>query len=648
MSSPKSEDERESRRPSSRGHPVQTILWIEDLVRPTTIWPWGMFDLAREPILQGCRVDMVAPLGSGKCPIAPEFDPVGFRALIPRPPDDAPWRWLFRRIPDEAFARVDRAVPDGAVVISFEMPPWLSELCDRRGIPYLDFRVSPIRFCRDLYLAVRTNAPALHARLIGEAVTEDEIRLEAGMLAASIRMHQGCLDEQDRYPVDLDGVTVFVGQAPYDTSIIDDFDRPLRTDDYADRIRTLVEGRTLLHKPHPMAPWFADEERRSLAAIVGVDVRNCPQNAYQILGTRDDVHLIGISSGMLQEARYFGKTAHTLFRPFVPVAPPRDPHGEGTYLQVRFDKFLAPGFWHRLLTPALAAPRVEAISPFQANHLRETSTFWWDYSKVMTWQRPQWIEAFERSGGGLLRARIERLEAELAVDFAPPTRHGPENVPHHEFRLDSGERQGAADFSSIRADYRFRYEWAHDRIPAGGFGLDAFCGSGFGTWMLSTSRSVWGIDDSSQAIRCAERRYAGARTRFSVGCFPFELPPGRFDFVVSLGSIERVADGEAFFAMLARSLAPGGWLAYSVPCEDVFPHSIMRNPFHHRHYTFEDARGLATLRGLEIVDWAGQDVHGVHPDGRLQPLGDESAMRLKPGIVGQFVVFLTRRSPECH
>jgi hypothetical protein len=27
------------------------ILWIEDILRPTTIWPWGMFDLAREPIM---------------------------------------------------------------------------------------------------------------------------------------------------------------------------------------------------------------------------------------------------------------------------------------------------------------------------------------------------------------------------------------------------------------------------------------------------------------------------------------------------------------------------------------------------------------------------------------------------------------------
>jgi predicted TPR repeat methyltransferase len=36
---------------------------------------------------------------------------------------------------------------------------------------------------------------------------------------------------------------------------------------------------------------------------------------------------------------------------------------------------------------------------------------WWDYAKVKVWQKSLWIEGFERSGGGLLRQRIEALEA---------------------------------------------------------------------------------------------------------------------------------------------------------------------------------------------------------------------------------------------
>jgi hypothetical protein len=38
---------------------------------------------------------------------------------------------------------------------------------------------------------------------------------------------------------------------------------------------------------------------------------------------------------------------------------------------------------------------------------------WWDYSKYLVWQRPLWIEAFERSGGGALRARQQEIDSRL-------------------------------------------------------------------------------------------------------------------------------------------------------------------------------------------------------------------------------------------
>jgi len=72
--------------------------------------------------------------------------------------------------------------------------------------------------------------------------------------------------------------------------------------------------------------------------------------------------------------------------------------------------FVSPGFWHRLLTPEKMPPVIDELPVIHPNHMREISDHWWDYSKAMIWQRSLWIEAFERSGGGLLRERIERLE----------------------------------------------------------------------------------------------------------------------------------------------------------------------------------------------------------------------------------------------
>lgn len=391
-------------------NPNLQIVWIEDLLRPSAEWLRGYCDLLREPILQGCGLRLGEPAGTGKASSLRGFDPEVFRSLVPPPSSAEPWAWQFREIPGRALEYLDSAIADDALVLSFEMPPWLSRLCERRGIAFLDIQCSPLKFGRDLYIAIRTGVAEYQARIAEARVRDEEIRLEAGTLIASIRMQQARFDAEGRYPLELDGSLIFIGQAPFDSSVVGDDGRPLRCGDYAERVLALSKNRRLLYKPHPMAPWFADEERRALEAIAGKNVPVCLHNAYQILCTADVVELAAISSGLLQEASYFGKRAHMLFRPRVPLAAPGYSADRSTFQQVHFDDFVSPGFWHRLLTPGREPPIVNKLPAKQANQMRETVDFWWDYAKVMTWQRTLWLEAFERSGGGLLRSRIENLE----------------------------------------------------------------------------------------------------------------------------------------------------------------------------------------------------------------------------------------------
>lgn len=210
----------------------------------------------------------------------------------------------------------------------------------------------------------------------------------------------------------------------------------------------------------------------------------------------------------------------------------------------------------------------------------------------------------------------------------------------HDLSLLSGERQVATEFSAIRADHRYRYEWADARIPAGGFGLDAFCGNGYGygTWLLSQRHVLLGIDGSAEAIRLAEVHYRTPRTFFATEYYPFDLPTQAFDFVVSLESVEHVADGEGFFKQLAESLKPGGQLIFSTPCEDQLPLAMTGNHFHFKHYGLAETLALANLHGLRLQEWAGQNTYSMLPDGRQGPLLPESDMGLMPGPAGQFTV----------
>lgn len=241
----------------------------------------------------------------------------------------------------------------------------------------------------------------------------EELRLEAALLAANVRMHRRHLEEARDYRFDdLDGCLLFVGQAPYDASLLAPDGRSLRCEDFAERLRQLCAGRRLLHKAHPLAPDFAGQERQALERISGQSVSVCQQNAYQILSGEDDIQLVGISSGLLQEAPWFDKTAHVLFQPFVPLAGmPGATEGRQPFRQVRFQSFLAPAFWHRVLAPERPAPRLAALPELAHHHAREVLDHWWDYSKVLTWERTLPYEAFMRGGGAAHRQRLAALEA---------------------------------------------------------------------------------------------------------------------------------------------------------------------------------------------------------------------------------------------
>ncbi|CAG1004153.1 hypothetical protein BURK1_03093 [Burkholderiales bacterium] len=390
---------------------VTSITYCEDLLRPTRAFAWGFLDFVEEAIFQGAALRIGNPVGRPPCDsIASGFSLDRFYGLAGGLPDQDRWIACYMTIPKAAEAYLADHLKAGTLLMSFELPPWLQAVCNDRGVPWIDLRPSPIRFARDLYIAIRTSHRGIAERLAAFDVPESEIRLEASLLAASVRMHQRRLEEAGRFTFDLDDSLVYVAQAPYDASLIRMSSGVVGLGDYLDRVRAIAGTRRVLYKPHPFAEWHAESERALLRDALGRRVELCRQNAYQILAARCNVDLVGLSSGLLQEARYFSKRAHILFQSLVPL----NAHGQisnvHAFHQVRFAEFLSPAFWHRVLAPDRSVPDFSSLSPVQPNHARELLDQWWDYSKCMIWERSLWIEGFTRSGGGLLRDRVDALE----------------------------------------------------------------------------------------------------------------------------------------------------------------------------------------------------------------------------------------------
>lgn len=103
-----------------------------------------------------------------------------------------------------------------------------------------------------------------------------------------------------------------------------------------------------------------------------------------------------------------------------------------------------------------------------------------------------------------------------------------------------------------------RYRFALEQIGQGGRVLDAGCGTGYGTHLLSGKSSfTLGIDYAPQALEYARAHYAGERLAFvAMNCHRLAVRDAWFDWIVSLEVFEHLEDSDAFLAECRRVLRP--------------------------------------------------------------------------------------------
>jgi 2-polyprenyl-3-methyl-5-hydroxy-6-metoxy-1,4-benzoquinol methylase len=180
-----------------------------------------------------------------------------------------------------------------------------------------------------------------------------------------------------------------------------------------------------------------------------------------------------------------------------------------------------------------------------------------------------------------------------------------------------------------------RYEFAAQHARPGRL-LDMACGVGYGARLLADRApgvsEVVGVDRSPEAVRYAAERYGRAGLRFAVAdALAFE-DPGGFDTVVSLETVEHVADPERLVERLVAALRPGGVLVASVPTTP----SADVNPHHLHDFTERSFRAMLARRGLVEVDCLRQ----VQPYRLLAALGRSEVrmQEMRPHLLGYYAL----------
>ncbi len=346
----------------------------EDAFRPAQTGNIQWFHrLVRRPLGRAAGQEVEALVwGDPRSPF-PAFDTPGFFAAAGATPDTEGWVSLFDApdLPREAVAMLAAAFQDVAVVIGFELAELQKRLLTWMGIPWIDVNIHPYRFGPDVLFALASNHAAVMDQLRAHHAEDAVFEPWADLMAATaikLPPHLPLTEE-----------LLVIGQTRVDRALIRD-GRLLDLADFAEPLHALAgrEAR-LLFKPHP---YNADGFGLHDIGLPLARIREAAENVYMLLGQDAVRRVVGVSSSVVAEARFFGKEGVFLGTSPFRIAGARDALAPGLHASV-VDAWLSADFWRDLLAPLMAVtPRDGARPGLPPNALRGSLRQFWGWDEV--------------------------------------------------------------------------------------------------------------------------------------------------------------------------------------------------------------------------------------------------------------------------
>jgi hypothetical protein len=340
--------------------PAQTgnILWLHRLLRR----PIGR--------ASGGEVEVLV-WGGG--PGGTAFDTPAFYAAAGATPDIAGWVRLFDAdaLPRAALAQLAAAYRGATAVIGFELAEVQKRVLTGLGIPWIDLNIHPCRFGPDLLFAVQTGNGDVLTELARHHAGDSAFEAWADLLAA-------LAVKAPLTPPVTEGL-LLVGQTRVDRSLIAR-GRLLDLRDVAGSLHAVIgrEARVLF-KPHPYNP---DGSGLHEAGLPLSRIRETADNAYLLMASDAVRRVVGISSSLVAEARFFGKEGVFLGTP--PFRIPADAAGlePGMHASV-VDAWLSADFWRDLLAPLMPVTAKDWQRPsLWPNALRNALRQFWGWDEI--------------------------------------------------------------------------------------------------------------------------------------------------------------------------------------------------------------------------------------------------------------------------
>ncbi|MBP0444038.1 hypothetical protein J8J14_04540 [Roseomonas sp. SSH11] len=273
--------------------------------------------------------------------------------------------------PDGVLAEMERAF-GGAVVIGFELAESMKRILSLLGIPFIDFGIHPVRFLEDVFFAVQTNDAAVFDEMLADHAEESAFIGAAGLLAASALKF--------RPELRINGETLLIGQTRIDRSLVRG-GRIVNLSDFTAELNAATGDGAVVFKPHP----YANSDFGALSA--GLSLRRMQltyENVYALMASEDIRRVVGVSSSVLIEARYFGQEARFLHESPFDIPARRVEAVPGQHLSV-VDAWADADFWRRVLAPLVPVTRPDG-ERFRRppNALRTSLRNFWGFNELST------------------------------------------------------------------------------------------------------------------------------------------------------------------------------------------------------------------------------------------------------------------------
>ena len=326
------------------------------------------------PLRLACDLPQAVVLWDNRWVNTPRLDAATVSAIYAafgRQPTIHDWPAVFSaKILPDPVEHLFRRYFEGALVIGFELPPYLAHFCRRRGIPFVDLSFSPVRFMDDLLLDLSASGPALRAAALAWQVPDALITLQAGAVSA----HVAKMFPRPPRPNTL----LVILQTRFDKVVIEG-GRFVTVLDHLDRLHEVARDYDcVLIREHPLERQEAVGQ--TLSRILP-NAQTTEENFYRLMGHHNLCGVAALSSSCVAEARWFGKTGHYLLPGFTP-----DRFTPGEPAVTLDDAMISADFWRDLLEAAGVAvtARDGLRLPVKPNRFRQQLRSAWGYNQIDT------------------------------------------------------------------------------------------------------------------------------------------------------------------------------------------------------------------------------------------------------------------------